>query len=258
MTSTNKVNSARMHSLRPFQTVLPLLLSFALLLPGTRSSAQHVAGGRKKTDSIPVYRPVPPSDSIIEIRLVNLALQGPQYEALGHKTNMAQGQLNMARKAWFNLLTISINYNDQTFAKQTSNAAYVYPKYYFGLTIPIGMFFTMGPQIQAARENVKVAQNTQEELARTLRMEVLSKYRTYKNYESLILLQNTIVIDQQAALNQIEKKFRDAVVTIDQFNLANKAYSDEKSKLLNLQLSQDLERLDIERIIGTSLDSVTK
>ena len=261
MTFTNKVNSARMHSLRPL-AASPFLLLFMLLLRGPGASAQHVAGGRKKTDSIPVFRYIPPSDSIIEIRLVNMALQGPQYEALGHKVNMAEGQLSMARKAWFNLLTISLNYNDQTFAKQPVTSpgtpAYIYPKYYFGLVIPIGMFFTMGPQIHSASENVKVAQNNQEDLARNLRMEVLSKYKTYKNYESLILLQNTIVVDQQAALQQIEKKFRDGLVSIDQFNLANKAFSDEKAKLLNLQLSQDLERLDIERLIGANLDAVTK
>jgi outer membrane protein TolC len=246
-----------MHSLRPL-AASPFAFLFIFLLHGPNAKAQHVAGGRKKTDSTPVYRWSPPTDSIIEIRLVNLALQGPQYEALGHKVTISQAQLMQARRAWFNLLTFSLNYNDQTFAKQVPGSQYVYPKYYFGLIIPVGMFFSMGPQIHAASENVKVARNNMEDLARSIRMDVLSKWKTYKNYEALILLQNTIVIDQQTALNQIEKKFRDGTVSIDQYNLANKAVSDEKSKLLNLQLSQDLERLDIERMIGTSLDSVTK
>lgn len=257
MTYTNKENPVRMHSLRPL-AASPFALLFVLLLYGSHANAQHVQGGRHKTDSTPVYRYAPPTDSLIEIRLINLALQSPQYEALSHKVAINEAQLAMARKAWFNLLTISLNYNDQTFAKQIPGTNYVYPKYFFGLVIPVGMFFTMGPQIHAARENVKVAQNNQEDLARNLRMEVLSKYRTYKNYEALILLQNTIVVDQQAALTQIEKKFRDGTVTIDNYNLANKAFNDEKAKLFNLQLSQDLERLDIERIIGTNLDSVTK
>lgn len=262
MTNTNKVNSVRMHSLRPRMAspfAFPFAFVFALLLYSPGANAQHVQGGRKKTDSTPIFRYEPPSDSIIEIRLVNLALQGPQYEALGHRVTISQAQESMARRAWFNLLTFSLNYNDQTFAKNTNlPGTYVYPKYYFGIIIPVGMFFSMGPQIHAASENVKVARNNQEDLARTLRTDVLSKWKTYKNYEALILLQNTIVVDEQAALNQIEKKFRDGTVSIDQYNLANKAFSDEKSKLLNLQLSQDLERLEIEKIIGTSLDSVTK
>lgn len=257
MTTTYKVNSVRMHSLRPFPAS-PFAFLFLLLLHGPGAKAQHVQGSRKKTDSVPVFRYSAPTDSIIEIRLVNLALQGPEYEALGHKVTISQAQLSQARRAWFNLLTFSLNYNDQTFAKPVPGTGYVYPKYYFGLIIPVGMFFSMGPQIHAASENVKVAENNQEELARALRTNVLTHWKTYKNYEALILLENTIVVDLQAALNQVEKKFRDGTVSIDQYNLANRGFSDEKTKLLNLQLAQDLERLEIERIIGTSLDSVTK
>jgi outer membrane protein TolC len=212
---------------------------------------------RRKTDSMAAIRRGILSDSAIENRLVALALQAPRYDAAGHLISEANSQLILARRAWFNLLTFSVNYNDQTFA-HTTQVGYVYPKYYFGLIIPVGLFFTMGPQIHAARENVKVAEDSREELARTIRMDVLSKYRTYKNYEALILLQNALVVDNQAAVTQIEQKFRDGTVSIDQYNIANKAFSDEKAKLLNLQLAQDLVRLDIERMIGTSFDSVIK
>ena len=242
-----------------------------ILLSGTLSAAaqQHPPVNnpnspgslyRRRTDSLAVHHILLP-DSTVENRLVALALQAPRYDALGHQVNVTKYQLSMARKAWFNLLAFSVNYNDQTFAKAQTTAtspAYVYPKYFFGLTIPVGLFFTMGPQIHAARENVMIAQDNQEELARTIRMDVLSKYKTYKNYEALILLQNTIVVDNQAALSQIEQKFRDGTASIDQFNTANRGFSDEKAKLLNLQLAQDLVRLDIERMIGASLDAATR
>lgn len=213
---------------------------------------------RRKTDSMAAVRRGILPDSAVENRLVALALQAPKYDAAGHQINVANSQLTLARRAWFNLLTISANYNDQTFAKQTVNSNYVYPKYYFGLIIPIGLFFTMGPQIHAAHETVLIAEDSREELARTIRMDVLSKYKSYKNYEQLILLQNTIVVDNEAAVNQIEQKFRDGTVSIDQYNATNKAFSDEKAKLLNLQLAQDLVRLDIERMIGVNFDSVIK
>jgi outer membrane protein TolC len=245
-----------MHPIRRFVTPSILFL-IIFLLSGQCASAQRTPANRRKPDSAVVSRRIPPSDTVIENRLVALALQGPHYEAMGHLVNASKNQLSLARRAWFNLLAVSVNYNDQTFAKP-SNVGYVYPKYYFGLTLPIGLFFTMGPQVRTARENVKVAQANQEESARNLRMEVLSKYRTYRNYEALILLQNTIVVDQQAALTQVEQKFRDGTASIDQFSLANKAFGEEKAKLLNLQLAQDLVRLDIERIIGASLDSVIK
>ncbi|HEX3934683.1 MAG TPA: TolC family protein [Puia sp.] len=236
-------------------------LLFVLLATGLNSIAQQHPNSnlyRRKTDSIAAARHGLVSDTVVENRLVALALQAPRYDAAGHLINVSKSQLSLARRAWFNLLTVSVNYNDQTFAKQQANAAYVYPKYFFGLTVPIGLFFTMGPQVHAAREQVKIAEDNQEELARTIRMDILTKYHTYKNYEALILLQNTIVVDNQAAVTQIEQKFRDGTVSIDQYNSANKAFSDEKARLLNLQLAQDLVRLDIERMIGTSFDSVIR
>ena len=241
---------------------IPAVLLLVLLVATTDAVAQRPTSNanlyRRKTDSMAAIRRGLLPDSAIENRLVALALQAPRYDAAGHQISVANSNLMLARRAWFNLLTFSVNYNDQTFANHTQNYGYVYPKYYFGLIIPVGLFFTMGPQIHAARESVKIAEDTREELARTIRMDVLTKYETYKNYEALILLQNTVVIDNQAAVTQIEQKFRDGTVSIDQYNAANKAFSDEKAKLLNLQLAQDLERLDIERMIGVSFDSVIK
>ena len=272
MIYAKKVNSVRMLR-RPHRIAnIPALLLFALLSGGLSATAQqqhpptkpnnnsNTSLYRRKTDSLAVHHILLP-DSIIENRLVALALQAPRYDAMGHQINVTKYQLNMARKAWFNLLAFSVNYNDQTFAHTQTTAtsqSYVYPKYFFGLTIPVGLFFTMGPQIHAARENVMIAEDNRDELARTIKMDVLSKYKTYKNYEALILLQNTIVVDQQAALSQIEQKFRDGTASIDQFNTANKGFSDENSRLLNLQLAQDLVRLDIERMIGASLDTVIR
>lgn len=263
MTSTNKVNSVHMQFRSRRLAGMPALLLLVLLAAATSAIAQQRTTQnaqlyRRKTDSMAAIRRNVLPDSAVENRLVALALQAPRYDAAGHLISVANSQLMLARRAWFNLLTFSVNYNDQTFAHTSSQLGYVYPKYYFGLIIPVGLFFTMGPQIHAAREQVKVAEDSREELARTIRMDVLSKYRTYKNYESLILLQNTIVVDNEAAVTQIEQKFRDGTVSIDQYNVTNKAFSDEKAKLLNLQLAQDLVRLDIERMIGVSFDSVIK
>ena len=235
-----------------------LVIALLLIVPVFHTLAQHLSGSRRKDDSVINWRHNPPSDSIIQSRLVTLALQGPRYGAATHQVNVATEQLNIAKRSWLNLLSISGNFNQFDLPGNNQNAQYVYPKYLLGVTIPIGLFFEIGPQTRAARESVSVYRSNQEELARTIRMQVLSQYTTYKNYSALIGLENTILVDQQAALNQMEKKFQDGTATIEQYNIANKAYTDERVKMLNLQLSQDLVRLDIERMIGVSLDSVIK
>jgi outer membrane protein TolC len=242
-----------------FRIVGSFLLTLILTtLVRTNAEAQRVPTVHHRGDSLPAFRPPQtPTDSMIRARLVNLALQNPQNLATGHQVRVAEYQLDYTKRTWLNLLSVSINYNDQTFEKVIPGQ-YQYPKYFFGLTIPIGLFFTLGPQIKGARETVEIAKDNQQDQALATRADVLSKYAQYKNYGDLILLENTIVVDQQTAFSQVEKKFKDGTATIEQYNQANKSYSDEQVKKLNLQLSQDLLKLAIERIIGNDLESVMR
>src|SRR5271167_1067860 len=80
------------------------------------------------------------SDTANEKRLVELALQGPEYDVTVHQNVIDELTLKKTKTTWLDLLSISTNYNDQTFAKpSTANGqtAYVYPKFFFGITIPL-------------------------------------------------------------------------------------------------------------------------
>lgn len=239
----------------------PIVLS--LLLLTAAANAQHIAGGRIKSDTTPLFRNGRPTttlinpDSLIQERLVQLALTGPVYSVSTHQIRFAEYNLTRAKRTWLNLLSISADYNDQTFAKPQA-FGYVYPKYFFGLTIPIGLFFTMGPDIQKERENVAIAHDNQEVLAREIRADVLSKYAQYKSYGTLVTLQTNVVDDEEALRKQVEKKFQDGNISIEEYNLANKTYGDDLTKKLNLQLQEELIKIEIEKIIGVNLESVLK
>ena len=197
------------------------------------------------------------SSTLIEEKLVELALKGPFYKGAEHQNKINEYQLKGAKNSWLNLLTISTNYNDQTFANVNQTAAYIYPKYFFGVTIPLGTLFSR-TEIKAAREGIEISKNNQEQLARNIRADVISKYRQYKNYFALISLQSQAVDDEETAFFQIKEKFRNGAINIDIHNIAQKKYNDELKVKLNLQLQQDLLKIDIERLIGMSLENVLK
>jgi len=241
-------------SLLKHSSTLSLLTCSLLVLHISATAQETRPGAPAKANSSPVYRQVN-TEEMIEEKLVTLALQGPKYEISDHQNKIAEKSLLATKRNWLNLLTISGNYNDQTFAKQNPNTAYVYPKFFFGINIPLGLIFGLGPQIKIAREQVAVSHSTQEQLARDIRSDVLSKYHQYKMYSSLIALQNQIVLDEQAALAQTEKRFKDGAITIEIYNIANKSFSDDVAKKLNLQLQQDLIKIQLENIIGTRLET---
>lgn len=244
-------------------TRLLTIPTLAFLLLAHIAQAQHVSGGRSRSDSTPLFRNGRPTtslnpDSLIQERLVQLALAGPLYSESNHRIKYAEYNLIHAKRTWLNLLSVSADYNDQTFAKQNPTVGYVYPKYFFGVTIPIGLFFTMGPDIKKERENVAIAHDDQDELARSIRADVLAKYAQFKAYGNLVSIQTNVVDDEEALRRQVEKKFQDGSLTIEQYNVANKIYGEDLTKKLNLQLQHELIKIDIEKIIGVNLESVLK
>lgn len=221
------------------------------------------AGSTLLAQAPPATRPATPqaytttADNGIEERLVELALNGPRMDAGLHQNKVNEYQLKAARNTWMNILALSLNYNDQSFSKNNGyNSTIVFPRYYFGLTIPLGTIFSRA-QVRAAQEQVYISKDNQEELRRTIKADVLSKYRQFRAYNDLITAQSMMVNDVQATLAQTEDKFKKGITTLDIYNTAQRNRNDEIAKLINLQMERDLIKIDIERMIGTTLESVT-
>lgn len=227
---------------------LPLLVML-LMVMSQGVFSQTLRGSNRNTSA---------ADTVyvsIEEKLVSLALDGPMYQAGEHQNKINEYTLKSQKQAWLNLLTLSANYNDQTFAKTNPNNAYVYPKFFTGINIPLGTILSR-TGVKSARESVAISKINQEQLARNIRTNVLSKYRQYTNFTELIANQREVVDDYQAAYEQAKNKFSEDKITIEVHNTASKNYNDEYAKLLELQLQQEIVRLEIENMIGVDLETV--
>ena len=195
--------------------------------------------------------------SAIEERLVQLAWQGPEVERVAHQSKIDEYELKAAQNMWMNLLAFNINYNELTFSKNTSAATYLYPRYNLGITIPLGTLFSR-TAVKSAKENVDIGKNNMELIKRTLRQEVLVAFKQYLSYSQLIAIQSELVNDVKTQLAQIEEKFRTGTVTMEAYNNAQRNNNTEMAALINLKLQQDLKKLEVEKFIGTRLETVLK
>lgn len=191
--------------------------------------------------------------SLIEQKLVELAMNSPSVQAALHQDKIYEYQLKAAKNDWVNLLTFSYNYNDLTYKGGTN----VYPKYFIGITVPLGTFLSR-TDVKAANEAVEISKLNHQQLERTVKAEVVGRYREYKSYGEQIALQSELLNNVQAALLQAEDNFRKAKITLEEYNMAQRIKNEEATKLINLQLQQDLVKLDIEKMIGTNLESVIR
>lgn len=197
------------------------------------------------------------ADTSIEERLVQLALQGPEMQKTDHLTKINEYQLKSAQNTWMNLLTFSLNYNEQTLAKQTVQTAYVYPRYFFGLNIPLGTLLSR-TGVKSARENIEIGKENAEITRRNIREQVLTAYKQYVVYSQLITMQSELVNDVKTQLAQIEEKFRNGTISLDAYNSAQRNNNAERAALINLKLQQDLKKLEIEKMIGVKLETVIR
>jgi outer membrane protein TolC len=250
MKTSQKLSVTTRKKMRCFAIInfrsLKFYLVTAMVTLALASGAQSFSGSR--VSSLP--------DSVIEARLVELALKSPEVEKTIHQNNIYGLELKSAKSSWMNFLSFSINYNDQSFAKNNPSA-YVYPKYYFGLTIPLGTIIS-GHQTKIAKESVAIGALTQEEVKRQLKADVIGKYKQYKAQAAVIGIEIGYMNDLEAALKGAEEKFRNNSIPFEAYNLASKNRNDQQARIINLRLDQDLTKLEIERLIGTNLENVLK
>jgi outer membrane protein TolC len=215
---------------------------------------------RKPTPAAPPARvPVQPSDTAVENRLVQLVLTGPEFDASNHQNKINELELHKAKAMWLNLLSLSLQLNDQSFKQQPTQVgqvAYVYPKYFFGVTIPLGVIFSQGATIKTAKESLAYSKDQQEMLAAQLRANVLSKYKQYRLFDDLIEMQSELYNDVLAISTQAEESFKNGSSTVDAYIAAQRSKNEELVKLKNLQLQQELVRIELERMIGVPLNDV--
>ena len=197
----------------------------------------------------------------VEQKLIRIALTRPSYDATYRAIRSANHSLSLAKNEWLNLLSISLNFNDQEFYHQKSvpgQTTYVYPKYFFGVTIPIGVIFSRSSEIRIARENQAIAKDNQAEAARTIIANVKAKYRTYLDYQSVLAVENIMVNDQQAAFLQVEKNFRDGKITLDDYTNASRTFNGSILAQLQYKISCDQIKVDLEQMLGMTLEEALK
>ena len=78
-------------------------------------------------------------------------------------------------------------------------------------------------------------------------MDVLTKYKQYRVYTSLIDMQSEMINDVLATSAQVEDKFKKEQVSVDIYISSQKVRNEELAKLLNLKLQQDIIKLGIGR-----------
>ncbi len=191
----------------------------------------------------------------IREKLVQLALQNPGFEIADRKINIAAYQVSKAKGDWLAAISGNINLNEITINPSGNNQIF-YPLWNVGVTLPLNYFSQNRYVNKIAKENLYIANAEKNEKYRMIRTKILTKYEDFLMYREMLELQNRATQDAYLVYKQKESDFKDDTITFDEYNKAFPVYKEQQDKRLKAQRDFNVSKLEIEELIGISIDEL--
>jgi len=229
--------------------IVAFILALSLYRPGAAqdSLANPFVDNIKETEK----------DDIMRKRILELALQNSDKKISDYQTDIAKQQIGVAKSQWLNTIFASSYWNEFSIsppAKDQFN--FYYPKYNFGVNIPLGIFISAPKNVKIARTQYHIAQESEKIKILSIKNEILSKFEDYLMFKRQLTIQTLVSDNEYNAFLQVQKKFRAGEVTIVDYNKELQTYNDELVKKITLAHNLALAKLSIEEMIGVDLDSL--
>lgn len=196
-----------------------------------------------------------PEVTRLKAKLVELAMANPGLSVYDAKKEINGYEVTKAKAAWLNTLGVAGNLNEYTIKNSSSNNVF-FPRYNFSLMIPLGNLITIPADIKIAKTNRKVINYTQDEAKLKLKADVLNAYENYAGDKKLMELQAPLLEDALTQYKQVEEKFTkgDKDVSVDDYNASYRNYNAEMVRKVTLERELRQAKIEIERLIGISLE----
>ncbi len=243
-------NPTNMHSMK--QIMFTYLLFLLLGLPAV---AQHYNPSSAKIPSSSTSRDTTKVTDIRE-KLVQLALQNPDFEIADRQINKSVYELKKAKSAWLSPISAQANVNEVSINQPIGGpvTANYYPRWNVGVMVPLDLFSNKKNDIKIARENLLISQAEKNQRYRQIRAEVLTAYEDYLMYKEMLDIQARVTQDQYTTLMTREKDYQDGLINGEEYNKYYANYSEQKTKLTQSVRNLNAAKIAIEAMIGIPLE----
>ncbi|HLX93372.1 MAG TPA: TolC family protein [Puia sp.] len=195
--------------------------------------------------------------SDVRERLVQLALQNPLYEIADHHVTIAEYNIRLAKTSWLAQIIVAGNLNEFSIdPKAAGTASVYYPRYNFGISIPLDIFSRSANNTKIAYEKYMIAQAERNDRFRMIKAEILTRYEDYVLSKQKLQFQYQITKNAFEAYSKAEIDFKNNLIKIEDLNAFNSKYIDEQIKRLELQRNYNMSKIEIEKLIVVKLDDV--
>lgn len=195
-------------------------------------------------------------DSLIKVRLIELAIANPALKEADAFVGSAQYQVKRAKSSWLNSIVVSGNINEFVINNTTINgvpATTLFPKYNFGVNIPMGIFGRQETNI--AKENLKIYEAQKQEKVLAIKKEVLIRYENYKEKKELLDFQKQLTDAQYRIYQQRQREYANReIIKLEDVNKEYDQWIQQRSTQRTKERDLKIAEIELEEIIGMPLN----
>lgn len=234
---------------------LKLLFAFVGIIMIQRSA---VAQQSILPDISPVYL-----DKLISIAKQNY----PAVKANEHKIEEAKANVSKATISYLDIISLSYIYQPQGFfginasGSSNSNSGTSSNYSYFngiqtGVTVNLGSFFEKPSQVKAAKQELAIANDAQEEYLLTLTNNVKKRYYTYVQNIATLKLLTQANTDAQEVFASEKHRFEKGEVTFEEYNRAQLSLTTSYQEKILAESNLLIAKADLEELLGEKLEDI--
>ncbi len=229
---------------------MKIIFLICALLLAAQTFAQRIQQVPDSLRKQPVVQPVNEEEAI-KNHLVKLAQKNPAFTADDAAIEIAELNRKKANSSWLNSVVIGGNLNE--FSINNSPAGNFYPKYNFGVQLPLDIYARNKNERKVGDQNIIIANAAKADRMNRVKAETLIRYENFKVQKELANLQKISVDNNYSDYLAAQSNFADNTITVDVLNKIYQGYVFEQFKLVQLKKELNVAIIQLEEMIGIPL-----
>jgi outer membrane protein TolC len=189
-------------------------------------------------------------------KLVQLAWNNhPSNQIILKDYEIAKVSLSQAKWTWMDQISASGNLNEFTL-NPDQNLNTFFPRYNFGVTIPLGIFLNVPTNTKIAQRELEKVDLEIKQQKLLLRNQVLKAYQNFLMYEQILKLKSELLEDERSTYLTVEAKFENGEISLTDYKDALKDFNAELEEHIKAKNSYENAKLELELYIGLNLEEI--
>jgi outer membrane protein TolC len=192
-------------------------------------------------------------------KLVQLAWKNhPSNRIVEHEVQIQKELKKQSRLDWTKSFGVQGNMNEFVInpeSDQTGRAAF-FPKYNVYGKLSLDQIFVSPAKRRESNYRIRVAEETVNAAKLQLRNEVLNSYQDYVKFAALYKIQTNITDEANTEFLRVEQKFKDGTSTFEEYNKANKIFTEHKRDKILAENAYLKSKYDLESLIGMKMEDI--